>query len=170
MKKMLGTMVLTGLLGAAGAAKAETKPASKPSNYRFSLADADRDGTITRAELLGTVSRLVQRRVALRFSKLDRNRDGRVSRAEVPTMDAQRFARFDLDRDGVFTARELSTVMALQATERVEYLFVQIDKDQDGRFSQAELALPAAADTAVAKKEQRKAPVLTASSSTRAKL
>jgi Ca2+-binding EF-hand superfamily protein len=168
MKRALGAVIVTGLLGVAGAAKAETKPVLKPSTSRFSLADLDQDGTITRAELLGEVSRVVQRQVAQRFGKLDRNRDGRVARSEVPSMDAQRFARFDLNRDGVFTQSELGVVMGVQVTERVEQLFVQLDADQDGRFSQVELALPAETDTAIAKGEQKPA-VLSAKNTAQAK-
>ena len=160
MKKALGAAIVTGLLGLAASAHAESPKVLQPSATRFSLADVDRDGNISRAELLGEVSRLVRRQVADRFSKLDRNRDGRVVRGEVPSMDAQRFARFDLNRDRVFTERELSIVMGMQVSERVEQLFVQLDADQDGRFSQAELSPPSESDTAVAKADQKPALLL----------
>ena len=160
MKTALGAAIISGLLGLTASAHAESPPVLQRSATRFSLADVDRDGTISRAELLGEVSRLVRRQVADRFSKLDRNRDGRVARSEVPSMDAQRFARFDLNRDRVFTERELSIVMGVQLSERVEQLFVQLDADQDGRFSQAELSPPAESGTALAKAEQKPAALL----------
>jgi Ca2+-binding EF-hand superfamily protein len=169
MKKLLGTITVTGLLGVAGTAAAETAPILQPSLPRFAAADTDTDGSIAREELLLEVSRRVRLQVSQRFGKLDRNHDGRVARREVPSMDAARFARFDVNRDGAFTARELELVMRLQVSERVNELFAQLDLDRDGRFSQAELAVPT--ESAVAKADQtpRTAPLVAAKRTTQAK-
>jgi Ca2+-binding EF-hand superfamily protein len=80
----------------------------------FDRADANRDGTITRAEFAaaprnhrGAGLKALGHRAAGRiFSTGDVNKDGRVSLAEVQQMTLQRFDRLDLNRDGTLTPEE----------------------------------------------------------------
>lgn len=76
----------------------------------FDRADANHDGTITRAEFAAA-------RVA-RFAEMDRNHDGVISKA-----DFGRLAKF-----------------RPEAAERLDMLIAQADADHDGRVTQAELA------------------------------
>ncbi len=141
------TRTINGKLSLSQKAKGEeVTPADRPdppkpsaSAKLLALADANRDGSATYAELSSFVSARIQRRVAARHAQLDRDHDGRVTRAEVGKMDSARFARFDLDRDGAFTAVELSRVMALETASRLELAFAKLDTDGNSRCDLAEL-------------------------------
>jgi hypothetical protein len=103
------------------------------------LADTDGDGHVSRSELVSFVRRYVKKQVAERFPRLDRNGDARVTPDEVPNMPVERFARFDTNRDRAFTASELEAVMHEQATERCRKVLAELDADEDGTLSSADV-------------------------------
>ncbi|HEX5461560.1 MAG TPA: EF-hand domain-containing protein [Steroidobacteraceae bacterium] len=74
----------------------------------FQAADANHDGTVTRAELIASR--------AGRFSKLDRNGDGYIDSDDLP----KRLRRRQ------------------KASDRIAALIAQFDKDGDGRISRDE--------------------------------
>lgn len=78
----------------------EATPKSREQK-RFSRADKDDDGRITRAELLEP------RRKA--FAKLDRNGDGRLSFEEWAVKTLDKFGGADKDRTGWLTPAEYAT-------------------------------------------------------------
>lgn len=73
MSKLLCAIAITGLLGTAGVAMAETSAMTddKPS---FETLDTNRDGTLSQAE--------VSKVKGVDFSKADTNRDGKLDRSE----------------------------------------------------------------------------------------
>ncbi|MFO0954684.1 MAG: YHYH protein [Isosphaeraceae bacterium] len=99
--------------------------------------DADRDGTLTRVEILAEADRT--------FAGYDGNGDGKLSRDEYETGGGvrsamggfirQHSAELDADGDGAITREEVRA----NATR----MFDRADRDQDGKLSPAELAAPA---------------------------
>jgi hypothetical protein len=73
---------------------------------RFGRYDKDKDGIITRAEMLET------RRKP--FQKLDKNGDGKLSFEEWSVATAERFGGADKDRSGTLTAAEFATTRRAQ--------------------------------------------------------
>ena len=76
-------------------------PDKSKEEKRFARADKDKDGRITRAELLAP------RRKA--FAKLDTNGDGRLSFEEWTVKTADKFGGADADKDGALSAAEYAT-------------------------------------------------------------
>ncbi len=106
--------------------------ADAPMFDRMVEADANRDGVITRAELIAS-------RTAS-FARFDRNRDGVITNGDVPAFMrgsalGQRFAamiaEFDADRDGKVTRAEL--------TGAPTPLFDRADRNRDNQVTRAEL-------------------------------
>jgi Ca2+-binding EF-hand superfamily protein len=111
---------------------------------RYAAADADTDGTLSRAEMQRALPRL-----APEFDVIDRNRDGSVSREELTahlqtdksrtraaTADgfAEHFRRADTDGDG-----SLSRAECERSLPRLAMKFDRIDRDGDGRLTRDEL-------------------------------
>ena len=108
---------------------------------RFSAADADGNGTLSRDEMQRALSKL-----APAFDSIDRDRDGSVSREELAAYlqtgrpraphhgFAEHFRRADTDSDGT-----LSRVECERNLPRLAVKFDQIDRDRDGRLTREEL-------------------------------
>jgi Ca2+-binding EF-hand superfamily protein len=104
----------------------------------FKKADADNDGTLTRAEAKSMP------RVAKNFDAIDTDKDGTVSLDEVRASakaaakamherGVQRFKSADKDSDGTLTKDEA------KALPRVAKNFDAIDADKDGTVSEQEI-------------------------------
>ena len=88
-------------------------PEAPPKNReekRFDRADKDKNGRITRDELLQP------RRKA--YAKLDTNRDGRLSFEEWAHKTVDKFAGADRDRDGQLTRAEYATTAPKPAKKK----------------------------------------------------
>jgi EF hand domain-containing protein len=84
------------------------QPAEPPSasektreEKRFGRYDKDRDGIITRAEMMNTRQK--------GFEKLDTSRDGKLSFDEWAIETSKRFADADADRSGTLSSAEFAT-------------------------------------------------------------
>jgi Ca2+-binding EF-hand superfamily protein len=121
-KLALSTLVF-GILGATGAALAQTPPASSVAELR--AWDADQDGTIDLAE--------AKKAGGAKFDSLDADRDGTLDMGELASAKVSKatFSKADLDKDGTLSKDEY---LAL-----VEARFNRADKDHDGTVSAAEL-------------------------------
>lgn len=78
---------------------------------RFETADLDRDGAVSKAEMIAAATRSATERAERLFARMDANGDGRVGADEYDAMTAPRLARsfnrYDADGDGVITKREM---------------------------------------------------------------
>jgi Ca2+-binding EF-hand superfamily protein len=79
----------------------------------FDRVDADKDGFLTKAELLAAPTREQQKQAQIgappMFARLDANKDGKVDRAEVDKAAADMLARLDTNKDGALSADELKS-------------------------------------------------------------
>ncbi|RYY44166.1 MAG: ca2+ sensor protein [Sphingomonadales bacterium] len=145
-KTMIAALVAATLLtGGAVAAvqndlQAQDAPKHRWMHDRLSMADADKDGVVTRAETIAAVD--------ARFAKLDANKDGKITTEERQAARAAmgREGRDkrgpggpgmkrgpDANGDGIVTLDE----QRAQALKRFDF----VDRDGDGRADQAERAL-----------------------------
>lgn len=75
---------------------------------RFNAADANKDGSVTREEMLAQVEkRRAERRVNRMFEHLDADKDGMITEAETKVMAEKRFARMDRDDSGSIEKSEM---------------------------------------------------------------
>ena len=92
----------------------------------FAKADANNDGTITKAEFLADAD--------ARFARLDANKDGKIAKDERPGGGEGRggrmMGRADTDGDGAISLAE----QRAQATKR----FDRLDANADGKIDKAE--------------------------------
>jgi len=129
MKKQLYAAVLAALLtGVPYSASAQDAPPPPGRGGMLARADANHDGTITRAEYLADVDQ--------RFAAADANHDGKIDAAEretaMPGRGGGMAARADTDGDGAISLAEQHA----QATER----FDRLDANHDGQIDAAEAA------------------------------
>lgn len=125
------TILLVALAAAAPVAAAS--PATPASLARLAEADANRDGKITRAEILAWRN--------TKFDEFDRNRDGALSDADIPPMLRrsamalqlrQMRAQFDANGDGRVTRAEF--------VDGPTIVFDAADLNRDNVLTQAEIA------------------------------
>ena len=114
----------------------------------FKKADADGNGSLSRAEVEKSLPRL-----AAKFDQIDANKDGQLSRDEMQAVrkthkhahrhgnkadrqarSAERFKHADADGDGAINRAE-----AEKHAPRLAQKFDRIDSDKDGRLTQDEL-------------------------------
>lgn len=101
--------------GRVTAAEYERANASK-----FTLADGNRDGTLTKGELVGFMvddkgksGKAAENKAAAKISKLDVNGDGMLTRDEYSQGFKQQFTAIDKNTDGALTIEEMESWQAL---------------------------------------------------------
>ncbi|HAV07821.1 MAG TPA: calcium-binding protein [Rhodobacteraceae bacterium] len=126
----------------AGAAQADSRMGDGPRGGQmmpnFSSLDADKDGKITKEEMMA--------QHAARFTEMDADKNGTLSAEELAaahvaraqTKAAEHAARMlekrDANKDGVLSADELSP-----KEDRMAKMFARMDADSDGAVSEEEL-------------------------------
>jgi len=129
------------------AADNTTAPKGERGSY-FKKADADGNGTLSRAEVEKSMPRLAEK-----FDQIDTNKDGQLSRDEMKAWKkthkhahkkgnkadyqaraAERFKHADTDGDGAISRAE-----AEKHAPRLAKKFDQIDSNKDGKLTQDEL-------------------------------
>jgi Ca2+-binding EF-hand superfamily protein len=122
-------LIAAGMVAAlsAGVATAQTSPAPGQGGGRFAAmfaaADANHDGTITRAEF--DAAR------AARFTQMDADHNGSLSASEMPRWGGAQHVRGDANGDGAVSRAEWDAESAR--------MFSRLDADNNGAISQAEL-------------------------------
>jgi len=92
--------------------RAKKKPRQTPEERRFNRFDRNRDGRITRIEMLST-------RVKA-FQKLDTNHDNLLTFEEWAVKTSERFKTIDRDGDGVVSRQELDAFYTAQQAAKAE--------------------------------------------------
>lgn len=100
-----------------------------PAGPSIQRADADGDGTVSRAEFLAAAAE----RIEHRMQRLDENRDGALSADELPSgrRATARVERADANGDGV--------ISAVEAERAASKVFDRLDRDGDGALTRDEL-------------------------------
>jgi hypothetical protein len=91
--------------------RTKKKPRQTPEERRFNRFDRNRDGRITRVEMLST-------RVKV-FQKLDTNHDNLLTFEEWAVKTSERFKTIDRDGDGVVSRQELDAFYTAQQAAKV---------------------------------------------------
>jgi len=134
---LIAALFLVPALGVA--ADNATAPKTERASH-FSKADADGNGTLSRAEVEKSMPRL-----AKQFDQIDTNKDAQLSRSELGAWKkahknerqakaAERFKHADTDGDGAISRAE-----AEKNAPRLAKRFDQIDSNKDGKLTQEEL-------------------------------
>ena len=141
-RTLIAALFLVPALGFA-ADNTTTTTATAPKGERgshFKKADADGNGTLSRAEVEKAMPRLAEK-----FDQIDTNKDGQLSRDELNAWKkahrgerqakaAERFKHADADGDGAISRAE-----AEKHAPRLAKKFDQIDSNKDGKLTQDEL-------------------------------
>jgi len=136
-RTLIAALFLVPALGFA--ADNTTAPKSERGSH-FKKADADGNGTLSRAEVEKSLPQLVGK-----FDSIDTNKDGQLSRGELNAWKkahraerqakaAERFKHADTDGDGAISRAE-----AEKHAPRLAQKFDQIDSNKDGKLTQDEL-------------------------------
>ena len=136
-RTLIAALFLVPALGFA--ADNTTAPKSERGSH-FKKADADGNGTLSRAEVEKSLPQLVGK-----FDSIDTNKDGQLSRGELNAWKkahraerqakaAERFKHADTDGDGAISRAE-----AEKNAPRLAQKFDQIDSNKDGKLTQDEL-------------------------------
>ena len=111
--------------------------AAAMAQQRWSAADTDRNGTLSKAEM-----QISMPTMAANFSKMDSNGDGQLSQDEMHGARHsdkgqwnKDFKAADTDRDGSLTLTEAQSGMPMMSSH-----FAAIDTDKDGKVTTQELA------------------------------
>lgn len=117
--------------------QANSSNAAAMAQQRWSAADTDRNGTLSKAEMQVSMPTM-----AANFSKMDVNGDGQLSQDEMhgakhwdKAQWNQGFKAADTDRDGSLTLTEAQSGMPMVSAH-----FSAIDADRDGKLTRQEMA------------------------------
>jgi Ca2+-binding EF-hand superfamily protein len=88
---------------------------------RFALMDANRDGQVSKKELMGFVE-AQRKEAAARFKQADKNGNGALSREEAKALPGvyARFDQMDTNHNGEVTPREIGSYIKAQVNKRRE--------------------------------------------------
>jgi Ca2+-binding EF-hand superfamily protein len=131
--RLLASAATTVLFTACQTTAPETTAPATTAPDRFALADTDRSGSLTRAEMSDA-------QVTATFNSRDANKDGRLTKQEwlVPGDEAGpvQFAERDADKDGIVTLDEAKDWG--RKSERSATLLKDADTNGDGKVDRAE--------------------------------
>ena len=140
-RTLIAALFLIPALGFAADNSTTTATAAKGGHRgHFKTADADGNGTLSRAEVEKSMPRLAEK-----FDQIDTNKDGQLSRGELSAWKkahkgerrakaAERFKHADANGDG-----KISRIEAEQNAPRLAKKFDAIDANKDGQLTQDEL-------------------------------
>jgi Ca2+-binding EF-hand superfamily protein len=142
-RSLIAALFLAPALGFAADNTSATATATAPKVERgshFKKADADANGTLSRAEVAKSLPRLAEK-----FDQIDTNKDGQISRDEFGAWKkahkgerqakaAERFKHADANGDG-----KISRAEAEKNAPRLAKKFDAIDANKDGQLTQEEL-------------------------------
>ena len=119
--------------------QSNSSDAAAMAQQRWSAADTDRNGTLSKAEMQVSMPT-----VAANFSKMDVNGDGQLSQDEMHAFKRangsgqwqQEFKAADTNRDGALTLAEAQGGMPMLSSH-----FSTIDTDKDGKVTTKEMAV-----------------------------
>lgn len=118
----------------------------RPFIEAWKLADADRDGFISREEfaMMPRLQKLPEEKRALLFERIDKNGDGKLGRDELIQMAGprdgavdqpeKRLWELDTDRSGGISFEELKAgpIFKKLSPEKQQKVFARLDTDEDG--------------------------------------
>ena len=110
LRQSLTLLVLAGLATPALAQETRASAAAK-FKTEFAASDTNKDGVLTRAEVLARIDNMkvgagrpdpvhAKRLADLWFTSADKNKDGKVTQAEAQALLAATFAKYDANHDG----------------------------------------------------------------------
>jgi len=156
MKKSLIVIGLLATIGTAGViAHAQEHDGPPHKGMMFEMLDANKDGTVTRAEASAAATR--------KFDEVDTNRDGVISQAERDAarqkMTDEHFRKMDADGNGQISLEEFRTahqkmheemrghgdgpmmsgdIKKADALAKADEMFDRVDANKDGKITTAE--------------------------------
>lgn len=74
------------------------------------------------------------------FEKFDANSDGKITKDEIAAVRKDRFAKYDANKDGTLSLEEYKGLFAEMMQQRMVRSFQKLDRDGDGKVTDAEMA------------------------------
>lgn len=103
--------------------------------------DADRNGKISRDELVSCVTKKAKEKITEKAKKLDTDGDKYLSKEELQGKNKlnARFDDIDTDKDGKLSREETLAFVQKRADERAAKLFLNLDSNKDGSITVDEI-------------------------------
>jgi Ca2+-binding EF-hand superfamily protein len=105
---------------------------------QFSDADANKDGVLDSAELAAAMAARMAKNIEARFAAFDKNKDGKLTLDETPGRAKRRFFRADANHDGALSVDEMKKAAERRRGRRLAFVFFRADVDRDGKISKNE--------------------------------
>ena len=100
---------------------------------KFAAVDADKDGKLSKDEIVASAKKKADKKAEELFKKLDTNGDASLTKDELKGKKSQKIAlNADANGDGKLAKDELVAFTEKRSEERVSKKFQQVDKDGDG--------------------------------------
>ena len=100
---------------------------------KFAAADADKDGKLSKDEIVACAKKKADKKAEELFKKLDTNGDASLTKDELKEKKSQKIAlNADANGDGKLAKDELVAFTEKRSEEGVSKKFQQVDKDGDG--------------------------------------
>ena len=81
-------------------------------------------------------------RAEMLFEKFDTNHDGKITKAEIAAVEKDSLAKYDADKNGALSIGEFQGLFDEIMHQRMVRMFQHLDRDGDGKITEAELAQP----------------------------